>query len=50
MAAGIQTYRQTGHSFTRIRGETTGKYRDRNKESGKEILRQWLISEGRVPK
>ncbi len=50
MATGIQTYRQTGHSFTRIRGETTGEHRDKSRESGKEVLRQWLISEGRLPK
>ena len=46
MAVGIQTYRQTGnYNFTRYRGDTGGKYRDKSKESGKEVLRQWLIRE-----
>lgn len=51
MAAGIQTYRQTGNfNFVRYRGETSGKFKDKSKESGKEVLRQWLISEGRLPR
>ena len=36
-------------SSLEYRGETTGEHRDKSKKNGKEILRQWLVSEGRLP-
>jgi hypothetical protein len=49
MSKNIQTYGAIGHRFSRMRGETVGKFIGKSKVSGKEILRQFLIKEGRLP-
>jgi len=52
MASGIQTYHQAGHHFTIFRDTSSAKFfgTEKNKETGKESVRQFLEREFGLPK